>query len=78
MSYQREFGYIVNAVYRKGYLKNALAFSGSLQMDALYYLAADCEAAEAALAEEAAAGAGVDAVAATGLTAPFGWDLPHT
>ena len=47
-------------------------------MDALYYLAAGCEAAEAALAEEAAAGAGADAVAATGLTAPFGWDLPHT
>lgn len=44
----------------------------------LYYLAAGCEAAEAALAEEAAAGAGADAVAATGLTAPFGWDLPHT
>ena len=44
----------------------------------LSYLAAGCEAAEVALAEEAAAGAGSDAVAAAGLLAPLGLALPHT
>lgn len=44
----------------------------------LSYLATGCEAEEAVLADEAAAGAGSDAVAAAGLAAPFGLALPHT